>query len=293
MLVLLYHGVRPADDTVSPDIRHKHVPEAAFAHQLDILRRLYRIIPLREAVAALREGKPLATNACVITFDDGYANNAETAAPLLKARGMPATFFVTTDFIDHKMRLWVDRFEMAFSKLHGKDLAADTKERERLKKLPTDEREHLVTELERTAGTSDMIAPLHRAMTWDQVRALAADGFEIGAHTKTHPILSRCSSEQVREELAGSKAHIETELGRPCPHFAYPNGQPSDWNEEVLAAVKANFLSCCTTVGRFAGAKDDVYAIPRLTVDMGADLGKFILTVTGIRTMLQGIKRRL
>ena len=294
MLVLLYHGVRPKGDTVSPDIRHKHVPEQAFAQQLDILKRSFKVIPLSEAVARLRDKKPLPKNACVITFDDGYANNAETAAPLLKARGLPATFFVTTDFIDGSMQLWVDRFELAYSKISaGTDPSGDAKERERLKKLPTDERERLVTELEQRAGTVGQTALLHRAMSWNQVRGLIRHGFEIGAHTKTHPILSRCSSEQIRDEVVGSKHKIEQELGRPCLHFASPNGQPDDWNDEVLSVIKQNFASLSTTISRFAKDGDDPFLIPRITIDTGEDMPKFLLTVSGIRTMLQGIKRRL
>lgn len=293
MLVLLYHGVRPTRDILSPDIRHKHVPEYVFEWHMRILRRIFHVISLREAVAAIKAKSPLPWNTCVITFDDGYANNAEIAAPILKKYSLPATFFLTTEFVDQKMQLWVDRFENAFFKLHDHQPLADAKERDRLKKLPADQRERLLQELEQKAGTQQTKADLHRAMTWDQARALHADGFEIGAHTKTHPILSLCTKTDMQDELSTSKARIEKELQSPCIHFAYPNGQPSDWNNDVLAEVRTHFTSCCTTESRFASISDSEYAIPRLTIDMGDNIFKFLLTITGIRSMLQAIKRRI
>src|SRR5262249_22857007 len=155
----------------------KHVPEATFARQLDILARWFKVISLSDAVAALAARRALPWNACVITFDDGYANNAETAAPLLLARGLPATFFITTELVAGHMALWVDRFELAYAKLHGTDAAGDAAARQRLKTIPTAERERELTELEARAGTAGARAPLHRAMSWDQARRLAQDGF--------------------------------------------------------------------------------------------------------------------
>lgn len=291
MRIFLYHGVRPENDHTSPDIRNKHVPERVFLWQIQQLKRRGPILSLPDVVSALREGRSLATNASVITFDDGYANNADVAAPILRSLNVPATFFITTDFIDQRLRLWVDRFELAFSRLHGTNLVADTTERERLKKLPTDERERALADLEQQAGTQNLTAPLHRAMTWAQVRKLIEDGFEIEAHTKTHPILTRCSPEQVSEEIIGSKRRIEQECGVSCEHFAYPNGQPDDWNNATQSIVKTAFTSCCTTVSRAVRSADDVFALPRITIDTGSQKGKFLFTVSGIRTALQRIKK--
>jgi peptidoglycan/xylan/chitin deacetylase (PgdA/CDA1 family) len=311
MLVLVYHGVRPADDMVSPDIRAKHVPELAFSRQLSLLGRLFRVISLSEAVSSMKEGRRLPWNACVLTFDDGYANNAETAAPILEAHGMPATFFITTDFVDGRLSLWVDRFEVLFAALPGDTLdievagehlrlsldvrcraTSDKRLRERLKKVSTAERDRVLDDLSPRVGAPVEIAPLHRAMSWDQARRLVRAGFEVGAHTRTHPILSHCAAEQLEEELGGSKSVIERECGAPCAHFAYPNGQPGDWNETVLAGVRRYFESCSTTVSRFVGARSDPYAIPRVTEDAGSDLLKFAATVTGIRSILSSIRSR-
>ncbi len=80
-------------------------------------------------------------------------------------------------------------------------------------------------------------------MTWDNVRELRAAGMTIGAHTVTHPILSRLSAEQQHEEIAGSQARLAVELGE-VPHlFAYPVGKPHTFNADTRAALRGNSFS--------------------------------------------------
>lgn len=92
--VFLYHSV--SDDppgwlapfTVSP---------RAFVEHLDLIADSgLRVVPLRQLVAALLGGPALPPRSAVLTFDDGYADFAATVSPLLTARGLPATLYVTT-----------------------------------------------------------------------------------------------------------------------------------------------------------------------------------------------------
>lgn len=291
MRILLYHGVRPSADTTSPDIRKKHVPESVFRRQMKFIRRWYAPISLSDLLALLRDGRPLPKNGICITFDDGYENNATTAAPILKEMGIPATFFVTTGFLDGTTRLWVDRFETAFSKQPRTE--TDNVVRSRLKKLSPTEREQEIQQLEQEAGTAQFIHPLHQPMTWKQVRDLRAQGFEIGAHTVTHPILATLTPEEQQTEVLTSKQRIETETQKPCLLFAHPNGQPGDWNAETLRIVRAYFETCLTTIDGPIRLGDDPFMLNRFTVDTGSDLAKFILTVTGIRSTIAGIRHKI
>lgn len=86
-------------------------------------------------------------------------------------------------------------------------------------------------------------APL---MSWDDLGALAQAGVEIGAHTITHPRLTRLKDEAaVSREIAGSRAELEQRLGLTIPTFAYPYG---DYDERVAQAVKAAGLSVAVTI---------------------------------------------
>jgi len=92
LTVLNYHQVNDrADDfsTVSP---------AAFRQQMQFLKEHYRVVPLPEAVEALSTAGH-SERLVAVTFDDGYADNARVAAPILRSLGLPATFFVSTDLI--------------------------------------------------------------------------------------------------------------------------------------------------------------------------------------------------
>jgi peptidoglycan/xylan/chitin deacetylase (PgdA/CDA1 family) len=92
LTVITYHQVQdPADDGSS-------VGTAAFRQQMEYLREAYRVVPLRDGVKRLARGqKP--ERLVAITFDDGYLDNAATAAPIMHALDLPATFFVSTDMI--------------------------------------------------------------------------------------------------------------------------------------------------------------------------------------------------
>jgi peptidoglycan/xylan/chitin deacetylase (PgdA/CDA1 family) len=87
-------------------------------------------------------------------------------------------------------------------------------------------------------------------LSWDEVAALRGLGFAIGAHTVTHPIMSRLSSGQVRDEVYGSKAAIEKTLGAPVRAFAYPNGSAADYNEAVTRVVREAGFTCAVTTKR-------------------------------------------
>lgn len=73
-------------------------------------------------------------------------------------------------------------------------------------------------------------------MTWDELRAHAERGVEVGSHGITHAHLTRLSDAELRRELAESKAEIEDVLGRRCPELAYPYGEH---DERVRAAARA------------------------------------------------------
>jgi peptidoglycan/xylan/chitin deacetylase (PgdA/CDA1 family) len=106
--------------------------------------------------------------------------------------------------------------------------------------------------------------PPLRVMTWQQIGDLAAAGWEIGAHTVHHGFLTRCSPEELRHELGGSRAELEAKLGSEVRQFAYPQG---DYNPSVVAAAREAGYSTAVTVdqGR-ARLKDQPLRLPRLFV---------------------------
>lgn len=82
-------------------------------------------------------------------------------------------------------------------------------------------------------------------MDWDAVAALAARGFDVGAHSATHPDLRTCEGARLDAEVRGARLLLEERLGRPVPNFSYPHGRH---NRRVRQAVeRAGFRLACTS----------------------------------------------
>ncbi len=99
-------------------------------------------------------------------------------------------------------------------------------------------------------------------MGWDELRALRDAGMEIGAHTVSHPDLTRLGLADARAEIAQSRAALMTELGMPVLSFCYPGGR---LNPDIAAIVRdAGFTSATTTMQ--TGPQSDPFTLPRLRI---------------------------
>lgn len=233
------------------------MPLDAFRTHCRYLRRHYRVLPLGELLARARRGEPLG-DAAAVTFDDGYRDNLLLALPVLEEFGLPVTVFLTTEPLDTGRPLWHDRVAYLLERtrrerltlpLGGETLVLDLASVQsrlalvepliaRLKALPEAEKQAACARLEEAADLGDYRGLAGDMLTWEDVRAMAARGVEFGAHTVTHPILSRLPLPAARREILESARRISAEVGRPCALFAYPNGLPGDFTpalEELLA----------------------------------------------------------
>lgn len=113
-------------------------------------------------------------------------------------------------------------------------------------------------------------APL---MGWDTIGALAREGVVFGAHTVSHPALTRVGPRRMRDELARSRGELENRLGRPADTLAYPFGFHDDLVRNTAAA--AGFRAAVTTRHARARLGDDLLALPRLKVAGEDDLESF------------------
>jgi peptidoglycan/xylan/chitin deacetylase (PgdA/CDA1 family) len=103
-----------------------------------------------------------------------------------------------------------------------------------------------------------------RAMGWDELRALDRAGWEVAAHTCSHPHLTQVAdNEALRHELADSRAACERELGKPCRSIAYPFG---DVDERVRAATGAAGYEVGAALSATAFAHPSRLGVPRVGV---------------------------
>lgn len=275
LLVLIYHRVLPAPDPMLPS----EPDAAAFAGLMDLLAQNFTVLPLREAVARLRQGS-LPPRAVCITFDDGYANNFTVAMPLLRARGLPATVFVApaylnggamfNDLVFEACRVAPADFDLTELGLGrvaltdaGARIQAAQQVVDRLKYLtPTERRQAAERLVERVNATGSV----DLMMTDEQVAEMSRQGIEIGAHTMTHPILARIPESTARDEIVQSRQRLEAITGQPVLSFAYPNGRPvRDYASEHVRAVRdAGFELAVSTSWGAATVQSDPFQIPRI-----------------------------
>ncbi len=260
--ILYYHRVNDEGDGLFDAISPR-----AFEQQMRYLARYYKVASISEIVRHLDEGE--STEALVgITFDDGYRDNYENALPILQRYGLPATIFLTTGSIDSDEPLWFERLAEAVKKTARDhlDLEIDIPRRfwmrtmaERvassrqifllLRSLENAERNQRLTEILKLLGAEQKSERRNKMLTWEQARIMQTNRIEFGAHTVSHPFLSRLTPSEAVWEICESKRRIEEELQQPVHDFAYPNGREGDFREADMELLRtAGYRAAMTTI---------------------------------------------
>jgi len=236
----------------------------------------------------------------LITFDDACRDFGEIAWPILRRHALPATVFVPTAFPDDAARtFWWDRLHRAVAAStvraiqvpgcgalridsSGARRASMRRLFRAIKAAPHVEGMALVEHVCRQLGN----APHEAAdvLTWRELKELAADGVTLGAHTRTHPALTRLPLADAREEIRASRDDLARLTGTAPALFAYPFG---DHDEGVAAAVRdAGFAAAVTCLdGHNQLAAVDPYRLSRtnVTTRTTTPVFSFRLTAGGAR----------
>ena len=120
-------------------------------------------------------------------------------------------------------------------------------------------------------------------LEWSEIIEMKnSDMISFGAHSHTHRILSSLTVDEIKEEIKVSKKILEERLGDEVDLFAYPNGQLSDFNQEVIDILKNNgFIAACSTVWSTSNTKNNLFSLNRVTIDQKDDLMTFKLKLLG------------
>ena len=277
LTILIFHRVPALPDPLFPELW----PAALFEDRMRWLASAFTVLPLDEAVLRLRQGR-LPPRAAAITFDDGYRDNAEVAAPILARLGLAATFFVADGYLDGGRmfndtvyealrRLPAGEFELplpgsprvSIDSMVSRRAAADSLLPE-LKYLPLAEREFACGQLAALAGSP---LPTDLMMSSSQVAGLIGQGMAVGGHTVNHPILASIDAAAAEREIHANKTRLEATTGRRLSLFAYPNGGPGrDYTRAHVQMVKdAGYEAAVSTSHGAATAATDPYQLPRFT----------------------------
>ncbi len=264
LLVLGWHNIDPTPAFPATKPGPRQAGLRGFKRQLQWLGRCANVVPLAEALRRLTVGEPLPARAVALTFDDGYQDNVDLALPVLARMGMPATFFLVPGLLSRQVRCWWEDLAYTFDTATVEDFVWND-ERFVVRSAPESRAVHdrLLPALKSMNGQSrrDVIVELgHRLrsaeppptekmfMDWAGAEKLLVAGHEVGAHTVTHPILSRETEADQRHEVLGSRQMLRDRLGVPVDLLAYPNGTRLDYNAVTLHQVgEAGFAAAITT----------------------------------------------
>ena len=286
--ILMYHRIAsesfdPWRLAVSPD---------AFAEQLAWLARHRTVLRLAE-FADLHRSRKLPRDAIALTFDDGYACNAEIAVPVLNNAGLPATIFIAADQFGRGGGFWWDELQQIIIEHGASSIMLDGKRIElgarqdadwhlatdrqawssrqhafyrlwqRLRTLPSDQLDAAMSQL-REQKTGEAVRQPHRLMTAAQTREIRSQEIEFGSHALSHASLPNLSPSERAREVRDSAKACETLTGTRPSTFAYPFG---DYDEECEALVRDAGYECACTAEPHAVRRDSrLFALPRVQV---------------------------
>jgi len=244
------------------------------------LKKMYHLNTVNEALLKLKTNRYYSKPLMAITFDDGQKDNYDYAFPILNKLGVKATFFIPASLVEHNEILWHDLlgFSIMFSyknrsklskisNLLGVNLTACPSAIEaarvavrKAKLLDHDKRKELIERF-----TSHLFCPnWARLMTWAQIKSIVGKGHEIGSHSMTHPILTKCSNAELQFEVIESRKLLENRLDTPIRSFCYPNG---DFNSRIIKFVEnAGYTGAVTTKWKSNRRKDSPFQLGRCDI---------------------------
>jgi peptidoglycan/xylan/chitin deacetylase (PgdA/CDA1 family) len=254
LLVLNYHRVGNGNESLF-DRELWSADAESFTNQIRFCKAHLDVITPGDIPRVVAQGRG---RYALITFDDGYKDNYEVAFPILKAESVPATFFITTGFVDLPRVPWWDEIAwmVRTSRKDRIELSGwvpssvwfDEPDREaavrRLlrayKTMPADSTDRFLDAIAKAtgAGRCGKDEGIGFWMNWDMLREMQAAGMTVAGHTVTHPILARTSSERQRDEILECGSRLAEEMGEPMRYFSYPVGKPNSFNSVTQKCLR-------------------------------------------------------
>ena len=233
-----YHVV---SDEALPHARHLYWYRNAreFEQELDFFLTHYEPLSLEDLLRAVREGQEVPPNSLLLTFDDGYREVHDVAAPILRRKGVPAVFFICPAFLDNRTLFFRNKASILVDALRGRSLSRGTQHRLRALLSENGIRSadlpgaikavdyHHRSALDAAAGVLgvDLDGYLKQQrpyLSTEQVHALKQSGFAIGAHSLDHPLYRRLPLDEQVRQTRESAAFVKERFGVEYGAFAFP-----------------------------------------------------------------------
>lgn len=287
LAIFLFHGVIRSNDCAVRNYTRKHLDVMYFESIVQQLKAHGNPVSMDQVRGYYEKGDALPPRGFAITFDDGFENNLTTAAPVLLKHGVPATFYVTTGFVDSNRMGWIDRIEYAFEmrprgtlRLPWGERSFQTDDerkallneiRSRVKRDPGVDCDTFASDVQDQLGvpitvTSDH--PLDQKLRWDQVKVLASEpSFVVAGHSHTHRILEHLPDRELEHEIDTSMRLLQDKAGVRSVHYSYPEGLSFCYSDRVINLLRQRGIRCCPTAeDGVNGPGADLFRLKRIMV---------------------------
>lgn len=301
LIIIYYHRVIKKEDLVNITSKNLCVDTKSFENQMRFLSQFNNPISEKEIILVIEGKSKIPKYSVWVTFDDGFKDNYLYAYPILKKYKIPATFFLTTGFINKQAIPCEDYIEKAIRISNLKEINFNFNKKEYKFSLDTEEHknntiESLLTGMKDKNTSKDRyLKELIKAfgiqvgdvadlfMSWNEIKELSDNGFSIGAHTVNHKILSALSEQEVTKEISESKNEIEKKVGVNVFSFAYPRGKGTDFDDETCFPIlqSCGFKLGVTTIGGSNNLvfNKNYFNLKRMGISYGDSLNFFKLKV--------------
>ena len=305
LTVLTYHRIGDHDlSHYDPAVYSATAEE--FDDQVSYLRRFHHVLSLEESISFLHNRNPQAKSGILLTFDDGYVDNYQTAFPILRSHGVSATFFLCTTYIGTATIPWWDQIAYLVRKTRNTSIRLDYPEIQQFdlsvgresvlrrlltlfKSPKTTDPHRMIAALEDACEVTSPVGVERLFLNWEEALEMLNGGMSIGSHTHTHSVLAKLPYEAQVDELRTSKTILEERLRTKIASLAYPVGGTTAFSERTMnAASDAGYRMAFSNYGGFNYPRTvNLFDIRRNSIDHETPLFRFRLqcalgTVAGI-----------
>ena len=253
--ILAYHRVCDSEDNHFNDPGLVIASIKQFEQQVIYLKNKFNPVSFLDLKNYMENGISLPKNPLIITFDDGFLDNYRNAYKILKNHSVPATMFISTDYMDQDQTFWFNNLYNRVVRSPGiqldLDLISTSIKISESFEIRENQAIDIVNALKHVSNTdrltvlndiNKVLLPyeqdeLAKPLSWDNVVEMDESIIEIGSHTSSHPVLSMLTLDELKHELSNSKSVIEEKLNNAVTVIAYPVGGSFAFNKQVLSEV--------------------------------------------------------
>jgi peptidoglycan/xylan/chitin deacetylase (PgdA/CDA1 family) len=238
-LILPYYHMVSDEDVLHVKHLYHYKTTRQFKEDMDILLKNYYPVGLTELLTSMTTGQPLPGNAFLLTFDDGFREMHDIVAPILLEKGVHATFFINSAFIDNRQMCYLNKASILVDQFKNKHILGMEEKAAQILDANGSEfddvisailsvgyhNRHLLEEIAKEIEIDfDAYLSVRKPyLTSNQINQLIKDGFTIGAHSIDHPYFANLSLAAQLEQAIGSVKQIRENFRLDYGAFAFPH----------------------------------------------------------------------